>query len=163
MDLTNAERQRRYIARLKAQAGEPQSPDLILAALARLQPKHFPKGALVTFARQVIAEGERLLLVSNGRAPIAPEPVSNEPRVDTLKRLREEIRDLMASNKTWRLATGGDARAAIGERFLAAQKHIKDNAGRDKEKIKRQWKHWLGAVGLSNRLVRSFMQDGRNR
>jgi hypothetical protein len=57
---TNAERQRRYIARLKARADAPHSPDIVLEALARLKPVHFLKGTVETFAKRIVVETERL-------------------------------------------------------------------------------------------------------
>ena len=59
-DKTNAERQRRYVARLKARAEAPHSPELILQALAKLKPGHFPKGTIAGFAKGLIAEAVRL-------------------------------------------------------------------------------------------------------
>lgn len=70
MDRTNAERQRRYIAKLKQHAGEPHSPDMVLAALERLQPYHFPKGTLETFAQRLRATADRLSPVSNATPEI---------------------------------------------------------------------------------------------
>jgi hypothetical protein len=61
MDRTNAERQRRYINRLKARADTPHSPDVVLEALGRLKPVHFPTGlGVAAFAKRVIAEAERI-------------------------------------------------------------------------------------------------------
>jgi hypothetical protein len=57
---TNAERQRRYIAKLKERADAPHSPDVILDALARLRPIHFLKGEAARFAARLRAEAERL-------------------------------------------------------------------------------------------------------
>jgi hypothetical protein len=60
MDRTNAERQRRYIARLKALGRELHSPDMVLAALSKLKPMHLPKGYAETFAMRLVAEAKRL-------------------------------------------------------------------------------------------------------
>src|SRR5258705_12838584 len=60
MGMSNNERQRRYVERLKARAEEPHSPDLVLRALCRLQPFHFIAGQADAFAKSTIAEAERL-------------------------------------------------------------------------------------------------------
>jgi hypothetical protein len=58
---TNAERQRRYIERLKARADAPHSPDMVLAGLAKLKPIHLGgKAAVAEFARLVRAQADRL-------------------------------------------------------------------------------------------------------
>jgi hypothetical protein len=56
MALSNAERQRRYVARLKERAKAPLGPAAILHALAKLRPVHVPKG----FVKRLTAEGKRL-------------------------------------------------------------------------------------------------------
>ena len=78
IDKTNAERQRRYVARLKERAAEPHSPDAVLAALAKLKPVHFPKGSVEDFAMKVIAEAERLSI--SNTSPEITRPVSNGKR-----------------------------------------------------------------------------------
>jgi len=78
MALSNAERQRLYIKRLKAKAAVI-SPDPILQALEQLRPMHLPKGYADQFAKRLVAEAERLSgkPVTN-TSPEIPRSVSNE-------------------------------------------------------------------------------------
>jgi hypothetical protein len=55
---TSAERQRRYIGRLKAAAAAPQNPDAILAAIAELKPRRLADRE--RFARRLVDEAARL-------------------------------------------------------------------------------------------------------
>ena len=70
---SNAERQRRYVAKLKARAAEPHSPDVVLEALAKLKRIHFPAGTAEHFANKVIAEAERI----SGTSREISGPVTN--------------------------------------------------------------------------------------
>jgi hypothetical protein len=68
-DTTNAERQRRYIKKLKDRADEPHSPDMVLAALAKLQPYHLPKGYEESFAVKLMEEAARLFPAVTNETP----------------------------------------------------------------------------------------------
>ncbi len=76
MDKTNAERQRRYIERLKQKADAPHGPDMVLAAIAKLRPVHFLNGQVEAFAERLIAEAARLSPVTN-MSPDLGRGVSN--------------------------------------------------------------------------------------
>src|SRR5262245_22858216 len=78
MDNTNAERQRRYIARLKAAAAQPE----VLKQLAQ--------------ARQRIAQLEHELAQAKARPKKPPLP-PDEARKRTIKGLRTRVRNLEAA------------------------------------------------------------------
>jgi hypothetical protein len=60
MDRTNAERQRRYIERLKARAEGHLTNEQVLQALRRKKPSRFLNGTLEPFVAALRAEADRL-------------------------------------------------------------------------------------------------------
>jgi hypothetical protein len=75
MDRTNAERQRRYIARLKALGRESHSPDMVLTALSKLKPMHLLHAE--NFAMRLVAEAERLCPGVTNESGEFPRVVTN--------------------------------------------------------------------------------------
>jgi hypothetical protein len=167
VDKTNAERQRRYIERLKQKADAPHSPAMILAALARLRPTHFPKVAIPQFARQLIAEAERLSPAVTNATEKFFSTVTNAP-VRTTKSQTEshkeafptgdklEIRKLQAElGRTRELLAKAEAKLATmppGERdreverlktrnrtLTAENRHLSKWAHEEVLRIKRRW------------------------
>jgi hypothetical protein len=80
MGMSNAERQRRCVARLKARTEAPHNPQLILEAVVRVRPIHFQNAAIPGFAKQLIAEAERVSAPVTNRSRDITRSVSNGKR-----------------------------------------------------------------------------------
>ena len=178
MGMSNNERQRRYVERLKARAEEPHSPELVLRALCMLQPLHFIKGTADAFAKRVIAEAERLSpgvtntsgeiigSVTNA-TPEIPSVVSNsasarDPTLlvtggdDALDRLKSEISRLNA--KAGNRLDAVDELAEMGGLLKRAKPQVWATAGikpkaaaaqkRWKQKRDQAWQDWMSDIHI---------------
>jgi hypothetical protein len=178
MGMSNNERQRRYVERLKARAEEPHSPDLVLRALCMLQPFHFVKGTAGAFAKRVIAEAERLSpgvtntteeiprsvttatpeirsIVSNSAAEREATPLVTGGD-DALDRLKSKIRRLNA--KAGNRLDAVDELAEIGGLLKRAKPQVWATAGikpkaaaaqkRWKKKRDQAWQDWMNDIHI---------------
>lgn len=100
MDNTNAERQRRYIARLKAAAarGVSNAPDQRVAAL---EAELAQAKAHITALEKFLADARKAISVARRQQPAAPKPVKtalppDEERDRIIKGLKTRVRNLTA-------------------------------------------------------------------
>jgi hypothetical protein len=128
-DRTNAERQRRYVQRLKDRAATPHSPDMVLAALANLQPIHLRCGLDEVFARTLMAEAARLCPTANATCDIASS-VSNDGIAapidpELLAEWKKACADVVRGEVGFRQGLLMKAKALLDMRVAGLQKIIK--------------------------------------
>jgi len=165
MSLSNAERQRRYIARLKASAAKAE-PGRAGAGARLAEIEEVRKELAAAKAR--IAELERKIgtAVTNGGREA---PASDDP----LQLLQGKVQTLLERGN-WNRKDNVPAQVAIGALLQQAQAHIRKSVGPRppstsskkkawQKRFDQQWRSWLDACGKLPGGRRVLMSDSNVR